>query len=204
METATALASIGGRVVIAARDATKATELAAILTAKHPSAKISCLALDLASLDSVSAFVSEFRKRSSKEAWPPLKCLVLNAGLIAFTKQTSKDGHEMTFAVRLFNTRSHPRSPLLPRRACARTPATQVIAHTNVFATHRSRTSHTSSSPLNYCLNSAPPPHRALFLCPANRITAHMQRRRYKTQNLCEATSCRPILMRRRGAWVQA
>jgi NAD(P)-dependent dehydrogenase (short-subunit alcohol dehydrogenase family) len=99
VETTAALAAIGGRLVIGARDATKSTELAADLALRHPKTKIMCLPLDLSSLDSVRAFVSEYRKRASEENWAPLKCLVLNAGMIAFTEQKSHEGHELCFAV---------------------------------------------------------------------------------------------------------
>ena len=97
--TATALASLGGRLVLAARSAEKAAAVSADILAKHPTAKVSCIHLDLMSLVSVADFLREFRQKAQVERWPPLKCLVLNAGLISLKHTLSTDCYEATFAV---------------------------------------------------------------------------------------------------------
>ena len=99
VETAAALASIGGRVVLAARSPSKSQKTAEDIMKRHPSATLSCLPLDLASLSSVASFVAQYRERAKAEGWKPLKCIVLNAGVIAFSHRTSEEGHELTFAV---------------------------------------------------------------------------------------------------------
>jgi len=52
---------------------------------------------DLSSLESVKEFVRLYRQAA--EGLPPLRCLVLNAGLICFSHQESTEGFEQTFAV---------------------------------------------------------------------------------------------------------
>ncbi|KAL1530200.1 hypothetical protein AB1Y20_001116 [Prymnesium parvum] len=97
--TATALAATGGLVVLAARSAEKSAELIAQIHAKDPAARVVHLPLDLASLASVARFAPEFRRRAREERWPPLKCLVLNAGVFPMSHTLSADGYEATFAV---------------------------------------------------------------------------------------------------------
>lgn len=97
--TATSLASLGGRVILAARSAEKAAIVAADIIAKHSNAKVTYIHLDLMSLASVSKFVNEFRKLSRTEGWPPLKCIVLNAAVLCFSRTNSVEGYEATFAV---------------------------------------------------------------------------------------------------------
>ena len=97
--TATALASIGGRVVLAARSEEKAKRVIDTILVSHPAAQLTFIHLDLSSLASVHAFAAAFRKQSSDDQWPPLKCLVCNAGLFNFTGKVSVDGFEDTFAV---------------------------------------------------------------------------------------------------------
>ena len=97
--TATALASLGGRLILAARSAQKAAAVSADILAQHPSAKVSYIHLDLMSLDSVATFVRDYRRQAKAERWPPLKCLVLNAGLVSINYALSAEGYEATFAV---------------------------------------------------------------------------------------------------------
>ena len=99
VETARWLASLGGRTVLAARNLDKAAAVASEIRRTHPQAQISAIQCDLVSLASVSQFVDEFRKQSAAEGWPPLKCIVLNAGVITMTHRLTEDGFEETFAV---------------------------------------------------------------------------------------------------------
>lgn len=97
--TATALASVGGRVVLAARSEEKAKRVIDTILASHPAAQLTFIQLDLSSLASVNAFATAFRKAMNDGKWPPLKCIVCNAGVINFTPKASADGFEDTFAV---------------------------------------------------------------------------------------------------------
>ena len=97
--TATALASIGGRVVLAARSEEKAKRVIDTILAIHPAAQLTFIQLELSSLASVNAFAGAFRKQMSEGEWPPLRCIVCNAGVINFTPKASADGFEDTFAV---------------------------------------------------------------------------------------------------------
>ena len=91
VETARWLASLGGRTVLAARNLDKAAAVASEIRRTHPQAQISAIQCDLVSLASVSQFVDEFRKQSAAEGWPPLKCIVLNAGVITMTHRLTED-----------------------------------------------------------------------------------------------------------------
>ena len=99
VETAKAIAGIGGRTILAARNSDKAVAVAADIRRIHPHAQVSTCRLDLSSLVSVLDFVDEYRRRASEEQWPPLKCLVLNAGVISMAHRVTIDGFEETFAV---------------------------------------------------------------------------------------------------------
>jgi len=58
---------------------------------------VECMALDLGSLASVRAFAEEFARR--KMQLPPLRALVLNAGVQSMRGDKSADGFEETFGV---------------------------------------------------------------------------------------------------------
>ncbi|CAE8638312.1 unnamed protein product [Polarella glacialis] len=102
-ETAGALASLGGRVVFACRDVLKGEQAVEEMMLAYPKAIMSatCLRLDLSSLQGVSDFVRDFRECSARESWPPLGCLVLNAGIFALDPAAplSGDGLDMSFQV---------------------------------------------------------------------------------------------------------
>ena len=91
------LAYLGGRVVLAVRSLSKGQAAVADILKEAPKAlrdtgleqKVVCMEMDLSSLASVAKFAEAFGKRAEEEAWPPLKCLVLNAGI--FSTGTPKD-----------------------------------------------------------------------------------------------------------------
>ncbi|MDP4087415.1 MAG: SDR family NAD(P)-dependent oxidoreductase [Bacillota bacterium] len=81
-------------VILACRNAAKASEAVNSLIKETNNNNITTLELDLASLESVRDFVSNF----SNLDYPPLYALVCNAGLIMVDKTYyTKDGFESTF-----------------------------------------------------------------------------------------------------------
>ena len=97
-ETARALRGAGAHVVYACRSMAKAE--AAMADASDQPGEASCLSLDLSDLASVRAFRDVFLTQAAAGGWPPLTCLVLNAGLIGLGGAAlSSQNHEMTFAV---------------------------------------------------------------------------------------------------------
>jgi light-dependent protochlorophyllide reductase len=93
LECSRALVDAGWHVVLAVRDITRGT--AAVAQLGHPE-QCTVMALDLASLASVSRFVAGY----ADEALPPTHAIVCNAGLqvISGTRFTA-DGIELTFGV---------------------------------------------------------------------------------------------------------
>ena len=81
VHTAEALAGFAGRVVLAARSEEEAQSLIADIRTRVPSAHLSFIPLELASLASVDACATSFLERQRSEGWPPLKVLILNAGV---------------------------------------------------------------------------------------------------------------------------
>ena len=97
-ETARALRRSGSFVVYACRNLDKGE--AAVADADGEPGKAVCLPLDLSDLASVRSFRDEFLTRGRANRWPPLSCLVLNAGLIGLGGMScSRQNVEMTFAV---------------------------------------------------------------------------------------------------------
>ncbi len=92
VETVRALAAAGARVVLAARDESKANEVAASLRKDHPAAQIEVGLLDLASLSSVRSFVERFLATRSA-----LHILINNAGVMATPLSYTEDGFELQF-----------------------------------------------------------------------------------------------------------
>jgi NAD(P)-dependent dehydrogenase (short-subunit alcohol dehydrogenase family) len=90
LESATALARAGARVLMAARNAEKAErvrgEVAAVATGPEPEV----VALDLADLSSVRDAAAAIAERA-----PRLDVLMNNAGVMALPKATTADGFEM-------------------------------------------------------------------------------------------------------------
>lgn len=96
LETATALASRGANVVLAARDAARAERAAAVIarSAGVEPAAIAVVRLDLASLRSVRTAAEEIGSTQHR-----LDVLINNAGIMHVPFQRSVDGFELTFAV---------------------------------------------------------------------------------------------------------
>jgi retinol dehydrogenase 12 len=94
LETATALAAKGARVVMTARDPAKGEAALRAVIAHVPKADVHLLLLDLASFSSVRSAASSFLGRFDR-----LDVLVNNAGLIYDRRTLTEDGNEMTFQV---------------------------------------------------------------------------------------------------------
>lgn len=92
-ETAATLASMGARVVITARDASKGAAAAAAIGARS-GGRAELVVFDLASLASVRAGAEELLERSGR-----IDVLVNNAGIVRSERSETVDGYETTFAV---------------------------------------------------------------------------------------------------------
>jgi NAD(P)-dependent dehydrogenase (short-subunit alcohol dehydrogenase family) len=91
VETARALASAGGEVVIAARSVAAADRVAEDIRATIRRGSVRTAQLDLLSRDSIDRFAASFTG--------PLHLLIDNAGIMAVPdRQTSPEGHELQFA----------------------------------------------------------------------------------------------------------
>jgi NAD(P)-dependent dehydrogenase (short-subunit alcohol dehydrogenase family) len=93
-ETAVALAEMGARVIIAARNPTKAAAAVKELQDRVPGAEVEHLPLDLASFASVRAFAGAFGERAGQ-----LDVLVNNAGVVLSSRTETEDGHETQLQV---------------------------------------------------------------------------------------------------------
>mmetsp|Transcript_11072 Transcript_11072/g.12674 ORF Transcript_11072/g.12674 Transcript_11072/m.12674 type:complete len:330 (-) Transcript_11072:591-1580(-) len=96
------IATLGGVVILACRNVSKGEKAIKSIKKrlKDDQAKVYCMELDLSSLVSVKAFVENFRSKTTELGWPPLKNLVLNAGLVAVKGyEETTDGFEKTFGV---------------------------------------------------------------------------------------------------------
>ena len=89
-EAARALARSGAHVVLACRNATKATAAADAIRAEHRDASVEVLPLNLASLRSVHDFSTAFAARHRT-----LDVLINNAGVMALPRRMTADGFEM-------------------------------------------------------------------------------------------------------------
>ncbi|RXH96194.1 hypothetical protein DVH24_008698 [Malus domestica] len=92
-ETARVLAKRGVRVVIPARDLSKAAEVKEGIQRESPEAEVIILEIDLSSLASVDRFCSEFLALRL-----PLNILINNGGMFSQALEYSEDKIEMTFA----------------------------------------------------------------------------------------------------------
>ncbi|KAI3443016.1 uncharacterized protein J3R85_000367, partial [Psidium guajava] len=92
-ETARVLALRGARVVIAARNMDAANEAKRLILDDNGDARVDVLKLDLCSMNSIRAFVSNFIALDL-----PLNILINNAGIMFCPYQLSEDGFEMQFA----------------------------------------------------------------------------------------------------------
>ena len=93
-ETAVALARIGANVVFTTRDTQKGAAALTEIQARSGSRAVEVMELDLARLDSVREFASQFGQRYDR-----LDVLVNNAGLLLGSRRETFDGYEMTFQV---------------------------------------------------------------------------------------------------------
>lgn len=93
LETATALAGAGARVVMAARNQEKAASARAGILARHPGAELEVVALDLGSQRSVEDAAAQVLAAHDR-----LDVLVLNAGVMASPKETTEDGFDAQLA----------------------------------------------------------------------------------------------------------
>ena len=92
-ETAAALAARDCELVLACRNMTKAETARSAILAQHPTAKVTCMPLDLSSLKSVRAFAAEFTAR-----FDSIDLLINNAGIMMPPYELSEDGFESQFA----------------------------------------------------------------------------------------------------------
>ena len=83
-------------IVLACRDAARATDAVRSLVEQTGNGNITAMHLDLASLESVRCFVNEFETAGN----PPLQALICNAGVISLNAMhETSDGFEATFGV---------------------------------------------------------------------------------------------------------
>ena len=92
LETARALAAKGALVIMAARNREKAARARAEISTSSPDADLDVRPLDLASLESVSAFAA-----SVLDDYDRLDLLFNNAGVMALPERRTADGFEMQF-----------------------------------------------------------------------------------------------------------
>ncbi|MCC7069716.1 MAG: SDR family oxidoreductase [Deltaproteobacteria bacterium] len=93
-ETARALARLGARVIVTARDQARGTAVVDELRADSGNQRVELALVDFASFRSVRAFLDEVRARVDR-----LDVLVNNAGGYFQSRQETEDGHEMSFQV---------------------------------------------------------------------------------------------------------
>lgn len=85
--------------VLASRDLERTSAVARDLAGGSHDAAVQARTLDLASLKDIRRFTAELRDQLAGSGWPPLRALVLNAGLQLTRRTASTDGYELTFAV---------------------------------------------------------------------------------------------------------
>src|ERR1700734_1969916 len=94
-ETAAALASMGARVVVTARNADKGRAAVAAITQRLPrEGRVQLVGFDLADLASVRQGAAEILDQA-----PRIDVLVNNAGLVLTERAETVDGYEATFAI---------------------------------------------------------------------------------------------------------
>lgn len=89
-ETASVLAARGARVLLACRSTEKSAAAAARIRSAHPQADLTCVALDLADLESVATCA-----HAVKELNRPLDLLVNNAGVMVPPLSRTRQGFEL-------------------------------------------------------------------------------------------------------------
>lgn len=86
--------------VLASRDLERTTAVARDLAGGSLDAPVQARNLDLASFADIRRFAAELRDQLAMSgSWPPLRALVLNAGVQLTRRTPSADGYELTFAV---------------------------------------------------------------------------------------------------------
>jgi NAD(P)-dependent dehydrogenase (short-subunit alcohol dehydrogenase family) len=120
LETARGLAHAGCDVVLACRNAKKASATRAAIESEAPGVAVETLPLDLASLASIRACASELARRHEA-----VDILVNNAGVFCDTRRRTLDGFEMTMGTNFLGTYLLTRLalPLLLRAAAEGRPA---------------------------------------------------------------------------------
>jgi len=93
-ETARVLAKIGAHVIMACRDMEKCKEAAKLIKEEAKSEKVETMELDLASFDSITTFVNDFKAKKL-----PLQLLINNAGVMRTPLMKTKQGFELQFGV---------------------------------------------------------------------------------------------------------
>ena len=87
------LSRVGASVILACRNAEKGDAARAKIVSEHPSAKVEARVLDLADLDSIRHFATQFLSERI-----PLDLLINNAGVMAIPERRStRQGFEMQF-----------------------------------------------------------------------------------------------------------
>ncbi len=120
-EAALQLAAHGADVVMAVRDTARGTACAARIRGTHPEARLTVMALDVASLKSIE----EFAERAS-DTLPRLDILINNAGLgLQSQRAVTVDGFERQFATNYLGPFALT-GRLIP--ALLRAPAPRVVA----------------------------------------------------------------------------
>ena len=126
LEAARAIAGLGAHVVVGARDPTRGSAVVDTLRAHGGSAEL--LVVDVASLASIGRAAERFATAHER-----LDVLVNNAGILAFKRSVSPDGHELTWATNFLGLVALTRA-LQPRLEA--TPGARVVnvssaAHTS-------------------------------------------------------------------------
>lgn len=96
-EAARVLVARGAHVVLACRNAAKATEAEGLLRAETPSGSVEAMELDVSRLASVRAFAERFRATH-----PKLDALCNNAGVMALPPTLTEDGLDIQMATNHF------------------------------------------------------------------------------------------------------
>ena len=91
-EAAKVLSNLGAHVILAVRNYKKGDEAAVSIKSQNKNAKVEVLSLELSDLESVHAFVQEFKDR-----YKTLDILINNAGIMVPPYQKTKDGFELQF-----------------------------------------------------------------------------------------------------------
>ena len=94
LETAAALAAMGARVLVTARNADRGRAAVAEIADRTDGAQIQLVVFDLADLSSVRRGAAEILEQA-----PRLDVLVNNAGLVLSERAVTVDGYEATFAI---------------------------------------------------------------------------------------------------------